>query len=138
MSTGMPTRVTTKRSVSPLWKLSSPLLIHVSLGAQGLPRSDCPHLGASRSGELVSAFVDSRTHRIDQHYKDNTWVAGYNPLNEPTDEEHTRLLAFYERIEKAIRAVDPYHILFLEYVSWAARNGSADEHAQREYLWLRL
>lgn len=49
-----------------------------------------------------------------QHYKGNTWVAGYNPLNEPTDEEHVRLIAFYERIEKAIRAVDPHHILFLE------------------------
>lgn len=49
-----------------------------------------------------------------QHYKDNTWVAGYNPLNEPTDSEHTRLIAFYERVEKAIRAIDPHHILFLE------------------------
>jgi len=30
------------------------------------------------------------------------------------DEEHTRLLAFYERVEKAIRAIDPDHILFLD------------------------
>jgi len=51
-----------------------------------------------------------------QHYKGNTWIAGYNPLNEPTDIEHTRLLAFYERCEKAIRKIDPDHILFLEYV----------------------
>jgi hypothetical protein len=49
-----------------------------------------------------------------QHYKDNTWIAGYNPLNEPTDIEHTRLLAFYERCEKAIRKIDSNHILFLE------------------------
>lgn len=49
-----------------------------------------------------------------EHYKNNTWVAGYNPLNEPTDKKHTRLLAFYERVEKAIRAIDPDHILFLE------------------------
>ncbi|GFZ47072.1 hypothetical protein JCM24511_04814 [Saitozyma sp. JCM 24511] len=49
-----------------------------------------------------------------RHYKDNTWVAGYNPLNEPTDSEHTRLIAFYERVEKAIRAIDPHHILFLD------------------------
>ncbi|KAK1921050.1 glycoside hydrolase superfamily [Papiliotrema laurentii] len=49
-----------------------------------------------------------------KHYKDNTWVAGYNPLNEPTDESHTALLAFYERIEKAIRAIDQNHILFLD------------------------
>lgn len=49
-----------------------------------------------------------------RHYKDNTWVAGYNPLNEPTDEEHVRLLDFYVRVEKAIRAIDPDHILFLD------------------------
>lgn len=41
-------------------------------------------------------------------------MAGYNPLNEPTDEEHTRLPVFYARIEKAIRAIDPHHILFLD------------------------
>jgi hypothetical protein len=41
-------------------------------------------------------------------------VAGYNPINEPTDVEHTRLTAFYARAEKAIRAVDPHHILFLD------------------------
>ncbi|KAI5450239.1 hypothetical protein NCC49_003256 [Naganishia albida] len=49
-----------------------------------------------------------------EHYKDNAWVAGYNPLNEPTDRKGTRLVTFYERIEKAIRAVDPRHILFLD------------------------
>lgn len=49
-----------------------------------------------------------------QHYKTNTWVAGYNPLNEPTDSEHTRLLTYYVRLEKAIRAVDPDHMLFLD------------------------
>lgn len=45
-------------------------------------------------------------------YKGNTWVAGYNPLNEPTDEEHIRVIAWYERAQKAIHAVDPDHILF--------------------------
>ncbi|OCF38455.1 endoglucanase C [Kwoniella heveanensis CBS 569] len=49
-----------------------------------------------------------------RHYKNNTWVAGYNPLNEPTDEKHVRLISFYERVEKAIRAIDPNHILFLD------------------------
>lgn len=45
-------------------------------------------------------------------YRGNTWVAGYNPLNEPCDEEHTRLLAWYTRTEKAIRDIDPDHILY--------------------------
>ncbi|KAF4464983.1 murein transglycosylase [Fusarium albosuccineum] len=44
----------------------------------------------------------------------NPWIAGYNPLNEPADEQWTRLLSFYDRIVPAVRAVDPDHILFLE------------------------
>jgi len=55
-----------------------------------------------------------------KRYKGNSWVAGYNPLNEPCDEEHTRLLAFYERVEKAIRKVDPDHILFFDGNTFAA------------------
>lgn len=49
-----------------------------------------------------------------QHYKNNTWVAGYNPMNEPADSKFTRLLDWYEKVEKAIREVDTEHILFLE------------------------
>ncbi|KAL8369493.1 hypothetical protein RB595_000016 [Gaeumannomyces hyphopodioides] len=48
------------------------------------------------------------------HYKGNRIIAGYNPLNEPADPKHTRLVAWYERVEKAIRAVDPDHMLFLD------------------------
>lgn len=50
--------------------------------------------------------------KLAERYKGNTWIAGYNPLNEPTDEEHVRVLAWYERVEKAIRKVDSEHILF--------------------------
>ncbi|KAL4742630.1 glycoside hydrolase superfamily [Aspergillus similis] len=52
--------------------------------------------------------------QITARYKGNTWVAGYNTLNEPYDSEHIRLPAFYERLEKAIGAVDPDHILWLD------------------------
>ncbi|KAF9878857.1 glucan -beta-glucosidase [Colletotrichum karsti] len=48
------------------------------------------------------------------HYKGNKVIAGYNPLNEPADPKHTRLISWYERAEKAIRAIDPDHILFLD------------------------
>ncbi|ELU40694.1 glucanase [Rhizoctonia solani AG-1 IA] len=54
-----------------------------------------------------------------RRYKGNTWVAGYNPLNEPTDEEHVRVLAWYERVQKAIHAIDPDHILFLDGNTWS-------------------
>lgn len=70
-----------------------------------------------------AAFWDFKDHQdrtvwlweqIAARYKDNPWVAGYNPLNEPCDPEHVRLPAFYERVEKAIRAIDPDHILWLD------------------------
>jgi hypothetical protein len=49
-----------------------------------------------------------------KHYRDNSWVAGYNLINEPCDPEHVRLPQFYDRIESAIRKVDPQHILWLD------------------------
>ncbi|OJJ47052.1 hypothetical protein ASPZODRAFT_131983 [Penicilliopsis zonata CBS 506.65] len=52
--------------------------------------------------------------QIAARYKGNPWVAGYNPLNEPCDPQHVRLPAFYERVEKEIREVDPDHILWLD------------------------
>lgn len=48
------------------------------------------------------------------HYAGNPVIAGYNPLNEPADPKHARLVRWYERAEKAIRAVDPDHMLFLD------------------------
>src|SRR6266571_3913069 len=70
-----------------------------------------------------AAFWDYKDHQdrtiwlgeqIAARYKDNSWVAGYNPINEPCDPEHWRLPAFYDRLEPAIRKVDPNHILWLD------------------------
>ncbi|MCX2750069.1 glycoside hydrolase family 5 protein [Arthrobacter sp. MI7-26] len=47
-------------------------------------------------------------------YKDNPWVAGYNPINEPADAVGDVIGPFYRRLESAIRAVDRKHILFLD------------------------
>jgi hypothetical protein len=52
--------------------------------------------------------------RLAEHYKDNKWIAGYNPLNEPTDPQHTRVVTFYDRVYNAIRAIDPSHIIFFD------------------------
>lgn len=48
------------------------------------------------------------------HYRDQPWVAGYNPLNEPADPSGEVIGPFYQRLERAIRAVDPRHVLFLD------------------------
>ncbi|KAL1659424.1 glycoside hydrolase family 5 protein [Schizophyllum commune] len=52
--------------------------------------------------------------KLAEHYKGNKWIAGYNPLNEPTDPKQTRLIDFYNRVHAAIRAVDPDHALFFD------------------------
>ena len=49
-----------------------------------------------------------------ERYKDNPWVAGYNPLNEPSDPTGVMLDSFYRRVVTAIRKIDPEHIVFLE------------------------
>ncbi|KAG8876765.1 hypothetical protein FRB97_003946 [Tulasnella sp. 331] len=60
---------------------------------------------------------------IAERYKGNTWVAGYNPLNEPAVEDHRQLLALYDRLEKAIREIDPHHILY-----WTGTRGFLPVH----------
>jgi aryl-phospho-beta-D-glucosidase BglC (GH1 family) len=70
-----------------------------------------------------AAFWDFKDHQdrtvwlwehIARRYKNNIWVAGYNPLNEPCDPLQVRVAAFYDRLEQAIRAIDPSHILFFD------------------------
>ncbi|EMC97975.1 glycoside hydrolase family 5 protein [Baudoinia panamericana UAMH 10762] len=51
---------------------------------------------------------------IAKYYKGNASIAGYNPMNEPADPDHHNLQAWYGRVEKAIREVDPDHILWLD------------------------
>ncbi|KAF3917373.1 Endoglucanase [Orbilia brochopaga] len=52
--------------------------------------------------------------QLSAHYKGNSWIAGYNVLNEPTDPTHARLQPWYDRVYAAIRVIDPAHILFLD------------------------
>jgi aryl-phospho-beta-D-glucosidase BglC (GH1 family) len=49
-----------------------------------------------------------------RRYKNNPWVAGYNPINEPGDTTGQLIEPYYRRLFAAIRAVDPDHIIFLE------------------------
>ncbi|ODQ80987.1 glycoside hydrolase family 5 protein [Babjeviella inositovora NRRL Y-12698] len=69
-----------------------------------------------------SVFQDSMIHlwkEIASHYAGNPWIAGYNPLNEPADSKHHRLVEFYIKVEKAIREVDPDHIIYLDANTYA-------------------
>ncbi|PKS08093.1 hypothetical protein jhhlp_005368 [Lomentospora prolificans] len=82
------------------------------------------------SGLAKATFWDFKDHQdraiqlweaLAAHYKGNPVIAGYNPLNEPSDPHTTasghhgaRLIQWYERAEKSIRAIDPDHILFID------------------------
>ncbi|WP_157756732.1 glycoside hydrolase family 5 protein [Plantactinospora sp. KBS50] len=49
-----------------------------------------------------------------EHYRDEPYVLGYNPLNEPADPTAERVGPYYRRLVEAIREVDPDHIIFLD------------------------
>lgn len=49
-----------------------------------------------------------------ERFKDRPEVAGYNPINEPSDPTGEVLPVFYDRLEAAIRAIDSRHVLFLD------------------------
>ncbi len=74
------------------------------------------------------------------HFK----VAGYNPLNEPADPSHVGLQMFYSRVEKAIREVDPDHILYLDGNTYAMDFSAFKEvlpncvYSIHDYSWMGL
>ena len=64
--------------------------------------------------------------KIAQRYKDNSTVAAYDLLNEPLPENtgaaekyKDQLMPLYERVTKAIREVDPKHMIVVEGYNWA-------------------
>jgi aryl-phospho-beta-D-glucosidase BglC (GH1 family) len=62
-------------------------------------------------------FQDRTVHlweALAEHYKGNSWVAGYNPMNEPGDISGEKIVPFYRRVYDAIRAIDPEHIIFFD------------------------
>lgn len=51
---------------------------------------------------------------IAARYRGDARVAGYNLMNEPADESRSVIGPFYERLFKAVRAVDLDHTIFLD------------------------
>ncbi|KAL2427073.1 Beta-xylosidase [Exophiala dermatitidis] len=109
--------------------------IYTILDMHTVPGGQSPGWHADNTTSYA-AFWDYRDHQdrtawlweqLARRYKDNPWVAGFNPINEPCDPEHVRLPAFYVRLEKAIRAIDPHHILWLDGNTFAAEWKGFDE-----------
>lgn len=51
---------------------------------------------------------------IAAHYKDEPWVIGYNPINEPADPTAEKVGPFYSKLVETIREIDGDHIIFLD------------------------
>jgi len=62
-----------------------------------------------------------------ERYRDRPEVAGYNPVNEPADASGEVIGPFYARLERAIRAVDPRHVLFLDGNRYSSDFSAFDE-----------
>lgn len=52
--------------------------------------------------------------KIAVRYKDETCVAGYDLLNEAMDAKFPEMIAFYDRLYREIRKIDPNHIIIME------------------------
>lgn len=96
--------------------------IYTILDLHALPGAQNQHWHSDNPTQWASFwthrhFQDRVVHlweAIADRYRGNPWVAGYNPINEPADAEGSTIEPFYRRLEKAIRAVDADHILFLD------------------------
>ncbi|WP_108252760.1 glycoside hydrolase family 5 protein [Planctomonas deserti] len=96
--------------------------VYSILDLHALPGSQNQHWH-SDNADGHAAFWDNRQYQdrvvriweaIAERYRGNTWVAGYNLMNEPADESRAVVGPYYRRLFDAVRAVDPDHIVFLD------------------------
>ncbi|MBN1407621.1 MAG: cellulase family glycosylhydrolase, partial [Calditrichaceae bacterium] len=62
-------------------------------------------------------FQDRAVHLweiIANRYKDQSWLAGYDLINEPAEPAGEKVFLYYKRLRDAVLKIDPNHILFLE------------------------
>lgn len=90
--------------------------LHATPGAQNQRwHSDNPtHLALLWQYRVFQDQVVALWEAFADRYKDNPWIAGYNPLNEPGDASGEAIGPFYDRVCAAIRAIDPHHVIFLD------------------------
>jgi aryl-phospho-beta-D-glucosidase BglC (GH1 family) len=102
--------------------------IYVILDLHGAPGSQ---QGADNSGQAGGANLWSSSANMDKtvwlwqqlatHFKGNAAVAGYDLLNEPYGASGSTQWNFYDRIYKAIRDIDPDHVIIIE-STWEPNN----------------
>lgn len=100
--------------------------IYVLLDLHGAPGSQSQefHTGRARfnrlfrdtrEGERFRSMTVSFWKTLARHYRNNPWVCGYDLLNEPLGSPgNAALWKMYDRLYRAIRAVDKRHIIMME------------------------
>lgn len=96
--------------------------VYSIIDLHALPGRQNQHWHSDNPGHIAEFwnhphFQDRVVHlweAIADRYRDRPDVAGYNPINEPSDPTGEVLPGFYARLERAIRAIDARHILFLD------------------------
>lgn len=98
--------------------------LHAAPGGQGEDQAISDY-DPSKPSLWESALNRSKTvalwKKLAERYKDETWVAGYDLLNEPNWNlpGNSALRNLYKEITDSIRTVDPDHIIFIEGNWWA-------------------
>jgi aryl-phospho-beta-D-glucosidase BglC (GH1 family) len=111
--------------------------LHAAPGSQnGRDHSGDTNGSRLYSEKLYQDLTVSLWEQLAHHYKGNPTIAGYDLLNEPEGNEEERhpwggvQFPFYDRLYKAIRAVDPDHMIIFEAI-W----DPYDMQAPEKYGW---
>ncbi len=96
--------------------------LYAILDLHAVPGSQNHHWHSDNPTHLATfweqaQFQDRMVHlwrTLAERYSGRKAVGGYNVLNEPGDESGEAVKSFYARAIKAIREVDPHHIIFLD------------------------
>lgn len=101
--------------------------IYVLLDLHGAPgaQSQEAHTGRAHYNKLFEESAEGKAYRqqtvyfwktVAEHYKDTAAVVGYDLLNEPIGAapQKEALWSLYDDIYRAIRAVDPNHLIVME------------------------
>jgi len=100
------------------YKIYGILDLHAAPGGQNPDWHSDNRIGESLFWEIADfrKRVVALWKFIANHYKDNTWVAAYDLLNEPLlfDANPIVMRDFFEELVQEIRTVDSNHLLFIE------------------------
>ncbi len=59
--------------------------------------------------------------RIAGRYKNDSWIGGYDLVNEPAVWDAGKLVGLYKTLTKSVRAEDTHHLIFAEGDAWGSR-----------------